>query len=100
MKNKTISIVLLVTMFLQSCVAYNYTSVSLDNAYDKGRVKIINTYGTNVEFKSIIMVDSIYYGVNRGTETRLDEYQISSIYLQNHPKSNMITIVLIFICII
>lgn len=85
---KHISIVLLATILLQSCVAYQKTSVSLEQAHNKGNVKMVDMNGHKHRIKNIEMKDSIYYAFIDEKRIRLHETQISSIYLQDKKKSN------------
>ena len=84
---KSISIFLLATILLQSCVAYQKTSVSLNEAQNQGKIKVATTYGTLMEFKNIYQKDSIYYGVAGTQEIRLDTTQVSAVYLQDIQES-------------
>ena len=88
---KSISIVLLATILLQSCVFYQKTSVSLNEAQNQGWVKVKNSYGNRFEFKNIYIEDSVYYGVHRPVDIRLDSGSISGIYLQDKKKSTWLT---------
>ena len=91
MKKKNISVLLLATILLQSCVAYQKTSVPLDVASNNGYVKVTNTIGKSFEFHHIESTDSIYYGVRKGERTKLDEAQLIGIYLQDKKKSTWLT---------
>ena len=85
---KSISILFLVTILLQSCVVYQKTPVSINEAYKRGsRVKIISKLGESYIFNGIYIKDSIYYGVEGDNLVRLDTAQISGIYLQDNKKS-------------
>ncbi len=89
--NKSISIILLATILLESCVFYQKTTVSLKEAQDIGKVKLTTTHGEVYIFKSIILRDSLYFGVNKNAQQVLYESKISSIYLQNMKKSILVT---------
>ena len=84
---KSISVLLLVIMLLQSCVAYQKTSVSLNEATDRGRVLLIDTHGSAYHLQNIEMEDSIHYGMIAKEKTIIYEAQFSSIYLQDKKKS-------------
>ena len=87
---KSISIVLLATILLQSCVAYHDTSVSLNEAKDKGRVRVSYTDGRDASFGNIIFKDSTYYGIpvpKHISEKPLDSINIRAIYLKDIKKS-------------
>ena len=92
--NKSILIVLLASTLLQSCVFYQQTSVSLDSAVDKGKVKVVNTSGMEFIFKNIYIKDSIYYGVYQSQEILIDTTEIKNIYLKDKKKSKKRTALL------
>ena len=80
---------------MQSCVAYQRSTVSINEAYNKGRVRVTTTQGNKVRFSEILIKDNNYYGL-RGTKlTRLDNGQILAIQLQDMKKSKSQTIGLI-----
>ena len=95
MKKQSISIVLLATILLQSCVAYQKTSVSLEEAANRGKVKLIHTDGTFLLFKNIEMQDSIYYGFINNIQRPLVESNFSGIYLQDKKKSEIQTVIFV-----
>lgn len=90
---KSLSLVLLATILLQSCVAYQKTSVSLEQAYNKGKVKLVDMHGNKHTIQNIEMKDSIYYAFIKEKRTILYESQISSIYLVDKKKSKTQTII-------
>jgi len=99
---KSISFILFATILLQSCVAYQKTSVSLNEAENKGKVKVTTTLGNNLEFFNIDFRDSVYYGDygKSRDEIALDSAQISSIYLQDIRRSkNQTTITIVSLVI-
>ena len=83
MNKQLISIALLVTILLQSCVAYQKTSVSLNEAANKGQVRVYNNMGERFVFAKINLRDSVYYGVKGSKETTLYAAQISGLYLHD-----------------
>ena len=87
MKKRSISIVLLVTILLQSCVAYQKTSVSLNDAVNEGKVVVITTRAHHIKYNGIEYVEGIYYGRDNYTSVALDSIQISSIHLEDIKKS-------------
>ena len=94
---KSISIVLLATILLQSCVAYQKTSVPINEAQDKGPVRVSYTNRKDASFVNIILKDSIYYGISSYkhiSEKPLDQVQIDGIYLKDLEKSKVQTIFL------
>ena len=94
---KFISIVLLATILLQSCVAFQKTSVPLNDARNQGLVKVTTTYGKQMEFTNLYIKDSIYYGVTKTMDLRLDESQILKVYLKDTKKSTVMTVFAIII---
>ena len=84
MKNY-ITIFLLATILLQSC--WQKTSVPIELAVDKGRVKLISTNSKKIYFDKIIKEDSTFYGTKNSTGYQ-NKYEIprnlvESIYLIN-----------------
>ena len=95
MTKQVISIALLATILLQSCVAYQSTSRSINEAKNMGKVKVISTVGNNQSFKNIYLKDSIYFGLRGNQEIRLNPAEISGIYLKDYKKSRTQTNVLV-----
>ncbi|MDH5368167.1 MAG: hypothetical protein OEW67_14365 [Cyclobacteriaceae bacterium] len=62
MKNTKIVIIIIAVIILQSCSVYNKPSVSIGEATDKGKVKVITNYGSTILFEKIERRDSVYYG--------------------------------------
>lgn len=92
---KSASFVLLAVILLQSCVVYQDTSVSVNDAQNQGATKVLTTYGTEMVFDNMYIKDSIYYGVYESQEIRLDTTQIKNIYLRDKKKSNTRTVLAI-----
>ena len=105
---KLISSFLLVIILLQSCVVYQKTSVSLEEAVDKGKVKLITKKGEKVKYKKIIQKDSIYYGFDLKKLKNVDgvfewneityqlwDTEIESIHIKDKEKSTTRTIFLV-----
>ena len=93
---KSIAIILLATILIQSCVAYQKTSISLNEAYDRGKVEVINNSGKKTHFTNIILKDNNYYGINsanRFVEESLNSINISAIYLQDKKATKQNTII-------
>ena len=64
--------------------------MSLNEAHDKGRVRISYTNRRDASFGNIIFKDSTYYGIpvpKHISEKPLDPDQISGIYLKDIKKS-------------
>ena len=99
---RQIAIFILVNILLQSCVVYQDTSVSLNDAQNQGRVKVTTTYGNDLTLINIDFRDSVYYGDygKSQDEISLDSAQISSIYLQDVRRSkNQTTITIVSLVI-
>ena len=93
MKKQAVSIALLATLLIQSCVVYQHTTVSIDEAHNKGKVKVKSNRGISYEFSNIEIRDSIYYGVSKKGDIPLKTALIASIYLQDIDKSKTKTII-------
>ena len=84
-------------MLSQSCVVYQKTSVSLEEAYNSGRAKVKLINREPIYYEYIYLQDNIYYGKLALTRkgTPLYAHQISSIYLKDFKKSELQTIFLV-----
>ena len=60
---RQIAIFILVNIFLQSCFVSQKTSVSVDEAVNKGKVTFENNEGKKIYLKNIIYEDGAYYGI-------------------------------------
>ena len=63
MKKRTIAYLLTVLILSQSCAVYQKTSVPLESAVDKGKVKVIGDKKTR-KYDNIILKGAMYYGVS------------------------------------
>ena len=95
MIKKTIPYLLLVLMFTQSCVVYQKTPVPIDQAYNKGKVKVVTTPGSKYVFKNIVLEDETYSGIEGKNKINIDTAQVAAIYLKDIKKSKTRTIILI-----
>ena len=86
---------LIFVIFSQSCVVYQNTPVSLNDATDQGKVKLITNAGLEMKMKKIYTVDDQHFGIYNSQKIQLQEYQIQSLYLKNKSKSNTRTFLLI-----
>lgn len=102
---KKISYVLFIVLLLfQSCVVYQTQSFTLDQAVNKGKVKLIGKSGQVFKFDNISLIDSAYFGIGReyisktqyitkeGAKTPLDSTSISGIYIRDGKKSKKRTV--------
>lgn len=89
---KSVSFVLLAVILLQSCVVYQKTPVSLDQAYDKSAAKVVSLKGKEVKYQNIKLENNAYYGIKGNKEVILDTLLISNVYLKDIEKSKQKTI--------
>ena len=67
--------------------------MSLESAYDRGRVKVNCTLGDSYEFRNIELENNKYYGVGYKVRIHLDTALITDIYLQDIKKSDTQTLI-------
>ena len=84
---KSISIVLLATILLQSCVVYQKAPVPISESIEKGKAKVITKTGTKFKFKNIILEDEKYFGIQGKNKILIGTEGISAIYLKDINKS-------------
>ncbi len=65
MKKPKISYCLILLMLLQSCVVYQKSSVSLSNAHNEGKVKVISQEGENYWFQKVYLKTAPTTGLSR-----------------------------------
>lgn len=87
-----IAIFILVNILLQSCVVYQDTSVSIDQAYDKSVAKVVNLKGKEVIYWNIKLENNTYFGIKGNKEILLDTLLISNVYLKDIEKSKQKTL--------
>ena len=78
-------------------MVYEKQGISLEEAQDKGRVKIIKTNGEKYKFTNILFQDSLYYGQKLNSNRLIKIYvdDIESVHLYNEEKSKSRTGVLV-----
>ena len=91
---KHISIILLATILLQSCVVYQKTTVPINQAVNHGKAKLISTTGNIILIKNIEKVDSTYYGDLGTYKLRIPPDDVEAIYLKDKKKSRMISLII------
>ena len=74
-------------ILLQSCTVYHNSSVSLEEAVDKGKVKVITNYGSTFEFNKIEQKGSVYYGVGQNDTIQINSNDLSQIQVADTRKS-------------
>ena len=82
MKKQAIYGIVLAALLLQSCVAYQSTSVSINEAYNKGNVRVHTTSGEKLKFQNIELQDSTFYGMTENNRVKLEINKISAIHLE------------------
>ena len=93
------------TLLSQSCTVYKGKSVALEDAYDKGRVKVYLVDGSKLKFKNLITKEGDTYGLVKEklkdeSGKKIPNYkklsaEIKSIHLKNHALSIIIPVLLI-----
>ena len=96
LKNKTAYIILLTFLLFQNCTVYQKTSISIEEAKGKGKVRVVTNFGIEYMYDNIILKDSIYYVINGKNVRRINQNQLSEIYLKDK-KNSSIRIVLVTI---
>lgn len=77
MKKRIIYYLLFLLIVFQNCFAYQKTPVSIDKAGNRGKMKIALKGGEEIRFDIINQKESVYYGVNKERQKRLDSiYEI------------------------
>ena len=89
---KSISVTLLAIILLQSCVVYQSSSVSLNDALNEGKAKVIKKDNTILIVKDITKLEGTYYMINKGWKIPLEPSDVEYIYLMNHPMSFVLTV--------
>lgn len=79
---KSVSIFLLTIILLQSCVSFNKTSVTINEASENGKVKVIANSGRKVIFDNILKEDGSYYGIYNFDRIPIDTTRTTSFYLK------------------
>lgn len=59
---KFISSILLFALILQSCVVYHSTPIALEDAYNKGMVKLVAADGSKLKYDNLIQKEGVIYG--------------------------------------
>ena len=99
MKKQLISIVLLVTILLQSCVLYQKTPVSISESTNKGKVKIVKTNGEKVALKGMVYDYGTYWGLRKGYSKdhryKIDATQVAEVYLIDKRESRTASILVV-----
>ena len=98
MNKQSISIVLLATILLQSCVIYQKTPVSISESTNKGKVKIVRTNGEKVALKGMVYDNGTYWGLRKGYSKdhryKIDATQVAEVYIIDKRDSRTASIIL------
>lgn len=87
MRNIT-GIFLLLLILFQSCTVYHKTSVSIEEATNQGKVKVVDGTGQEYFYDKIVLKDSIYYGIyHRNPPAVIRHYESKEIYMKDKKKS-------------
>ena len=92
---RQIVIFILVNILLQNCVVYQKTSVPIDSAINKGKVKLISTDGRKIHFQKIEKEDSLYYGTLKSGKWPIPVAEVESIYMIDKKGSNILTWIIV-----
>ena len=96
---KSVSILLLTIILLQSCVIYQKTPVSISESTNKGKVKIVRTNGKRVALKGMEydFLNGVYWGLRKGYSKdhryKIDPTQVSEVYIIDKHTSKTTSIV-------
>lgn len=77
---KSVSFVLLGVILLQCCVVYYKIPVALEDAYDRGRVKVILADGSKLTFKNLKLEDGEVFYYNGFDKDSIIKYS----YVMKH----------------
>ena len=85
---KSIILLLLAALLLQSCIAYQKTPVSLKEAENAGKVKVVTAVDKKLTLKNIKLQGEVYYAEGGKHENMvLDSAQIKAVFLKDLKKS-------------
>jgi hypothetical protein len=59
------------------------TSVSINDAHNKGNVRVHTISGEKIKFQNILLQDSTFYGVTKNNIVKLDTSVFSAIFLEH-----------------
>jgi len=80
MKKHTSACLFFLSFLCWSCATYTKVSVPLDEATNKGKVRVKSTLGADAYFNNIESSDNQYIGVKGEKRTPLNEKEIAGIY--------------------
>lgn len=102
---KLISLFFISIIMFQSCVGYQSTSISLEQAAkEQKRTKIRTSSNNKYYYEKIVLEEGQFYGIKKLNKNMvkipLDTNEINDVYLQSKSKSSWMTIVAIAIPVI
>ena len=105
LKTKTLAFFFLITILLQSCVAYQNTPVSLQQAeQSKKQVKVNTVSNQTYHFKQIVSEGNQFYGLKKKkgevVKIALQDNAYNKVYLHSKRKSTWTTIAAISVPVI
>ena len=87
MRKRSIAQILIISILIQSCVGYQKVPVAVQQAVNKGKVKVEFDSGKKTKFKYLKLIDGQYFGVRKGYANehlwKIDENN-SSFYLSKN----------------
>ena len=96
---KSVSLVLLATLLLQSCVLYQTTPIPISESTNNGKVKIVMTNGEKVALKHIEydFINGTYWGLKKGYskdhQYKIDPTRVAEVYLISKHDSRTASVV-------
>ena len=102
---KSITLFFIAIIMFQSCVGYQSTSISLEQAAkEQKRTKIRTSSNNKYYYEKIVLEEGQFYGIKKLNKNMvkipLDTNEINDVYLQSKSKSSWMTIVAIAIPVI
>ena len=86
-----IIVLLSISVLLKSCTIYQKMPVSIEEAQDKGKVKVVTHNGKKTHnFKSFELKDGVFYGYSMG-KIEINPLQITGIYVKDNARSKKAT---------
>ena len=88
MNKKNIASFLILLISIQSCVVYQNSSVSIDEAIDVGKVKLITTSDKEILINNIEKTDTAFYGNLGKYKIHIPTNEVQYIYMLDKKKTN------------
>lgn len=88
MNKKNIASFLILLISIQSCVVYQKSSVSIDEAVDAGKVKLITTLEKEIIINNIEKTDTAFYGNLGEYKIHIPTDEVQYIYMLDKKKTN------------